>query len=126
MMTRMHRLAACLLAIQGLAYTGAAAIVFDRLSLDALRFAGTGLGWIFLALLNLSSRSSAARGVVVVTIGANALAFIHLILLAVAAPSWPAAVGIVIIVICLAGSVTALRRPALGADVGGRVSPDIP
>jgi hypothetical protein len=112
MMTRIHRLAACLLAIQGLAYTGAAALVFDRLSLDALRFAGTGLGWIFLALLNLGSRSGTARGVVVMTVGANALAFIYFVLLAVAAPSWRTGVAIVIIVICLAGSVAALRRPA--------------
>jgi hypothetical protein len=112
MMTWIHRLAACLLAVQGLAYTGAAAIVFDSLSLNALRFAGTGLGWLFLALLNLSSRSSAARRIIVMTVGANALALIYFVLLAVAAPSWPAAVAIVIIVICLAGSVTALRRPA--------------
>jgi hypothetical protein len=76
MMTWMHRLAACLLAVQGLAYAGAAAIVSDSLSLNALRFAGTGLGWIFLALLNLGSRLSTARQVVVMTVGANALALI--------------------------------------------------
>jgi hypothetical protein len=112
MMSWMHRLAAYLLAVQGVVYSGAAALVFDRLSLDALRFAGTGLGWIFLALLNLGSRSSTARRVVVMTVGANALASIYFILLAVAAPSWRTGVAIVIIVICLAGSVTALRRPA--------------
>jgi hypothetical protein len=119
MMIWMHRIAAYLLAVQGLAYTVAAAAVFDRLSLDALRFAGTGLGWIFLAALNLSSLSSGRRQAVVMTVGANVLALLYFVLLAVAAPSWRTAVAILLVLACLAGSAMALRRWPGGGAVAG-------
>jgi hypothetical protein len=121
MMIWMHRAAAYLLAVQGLAYTVAAAAVFDRLSLDALRFAGTGLSWIFLATLNLASLASGTRRVVTMTVGANVLAVLYFVLLAVAAPSWRTALAILIVLACLTGSAMALRR-CLGA--GGATDED--
>ena len=112
-----HKLAAYLLILQGAAYIVAAAVVFDsRLTLDALRFAGTGLGWIFLALLNLTALAGQMRRGLALAVGANSLG-LYFVLLAVAAPGWRTAVAILLVLGCLVGSATALRQ--LGTSRSG-------
>lgn len=107
----LHQLAAYLLMLQGSAYIVAAAVVFDgRLTLDALRFAGTGLGWVFLALLNLSAVASGSQRALSIAVGANSLGLVYFVLLAVAAPGWRTAVAILLVLGCLAGSVMVLRQ----------------
>jgi hypothetical protein len=124
MLIQIHRLAAYLLALQGAAYVIAAVVVFDaRLSLDALRFAGTGLGWIYLALLNLCAVAGRERRAVTLALGANGLGLAFFALLAVTAPGWRTVVALLLILACLAGSVTALRQLRVrhagpGNDVG--------
>jgi hypothetical protein len=124
MLAQIHRVAAYLLVLQGAAYVIAAVIVFDgRLSLDALRFAGTGLGWIYLALLNLGAVGGRERRAVTLALCANGLGLAYFALLAVAAPSWRTVVALVLVLACLAGSVTALRQLRArhggpGTDVG--------
>ncbi|NIM51391.1 MAG: hypothetical protein GTO22_19430 [Gemmatimonadales bacterium] len=111
MTTWLHMLAAYLLVLQGSAYIVAAAVVFHgRLTLDALRFAGTGLGWIFLALLNLSAIASRTRRGLALAVGANSLGGVYFVLLAVAAPGWRTAIAILLVLGCLVGSVMALRQ----------------
>jgi hypothetical protein len=118
MLARIHRVAAYLLVLQGAAYVIAAVIVFDgRLTLDALRFAGTGLGWIYLAFLNLGAVAARDRRAVTLALGANGLGLVYFALLAVAAPGWRTVVALVLGLACLTGSVTALRQ--LGVRHGG-------
>lgn len=111
MMARVHRVAAYLLLLQGTAYTVAAGVVFDgRLSLDALRFAGTGLGWIFLALLNLSALASPTRRAMTLTVGGNGVGLLYFVLLAVATPGWLSVIATIVVLGCLVGSAMTLRR----------------
>ncbi|UCC71931.1 MAG: hypothetical protein JSV86_16400 [Gemmatimonadota bacterium] len=109
MTVRIQKLAAYLLALQGIIYTASTVALFDSLSVDALRFAGTGLGWIFLALLNLSALTSRTRRAELLTVGANGVGLLYFVLLAVAVPDWRTAVAILLVLGCLVGSVTALR-----------------
>ena len=104
-MVQVQKLAAFMLIVQGVAYTFAAIMIFDRLSLDVLRFAGTGLGWIFLALLNLSSVINGNKKAFRITFCANCLALLYFVLLAVSSPGWKSAIAILLILACFAGSV---------------------
>jgi hypothetical protein len=110
MTARIQQVAAYLLALQGVLYIIAAIVVFDRLSVEALRFAGTGLGWVFLALLNLTALTTRTRRSALLTLGANSLGFLYFVLLAVAVPDWRTAVALVLVLVCFVGSAVGVRR----------------
>jgi hypothetical protein len=121
MIAMLHRLAAYLLILQGCAYVVAAAVVFDaRLALDSLRFAGTGLGWIFLALLNLTALANRSWRGVLLAIAANVLGLLYFVLLAAVAPGWRTAAAILLVLGCLVGSVMALRQIHLQHGASGK------
>jgi hypothetical protein len=123
MILRIHRVAAYLLILQGIAYTVAAGVVFDgRLSLDALRFAGTGLGWVFLALLNLSALASPTRAAMRLTVGANTVGLLYFVLLAVVTPGFVSLIAALVVLGCLAGSAMAVP-PLEMSDRGARHEP---
>jgi hypothetical protein len=109
-MQRAYSIATCVLLLEGIAYSISALIVFKgQLSIDALRFLGTGLGWIFLALLNLSVGSLRTRWTARLVVVADGLAAVFFLALAMAKPGALAILALVVVLVCLAGSFRALR-----------------
>jgi hypothetical protein len=109
-MKRAYSIATCMLLLEGIAYSISAMVVFKgQLSIDALRFLGTGLGWLFLALLNLSAGSLRTRRTARLVVVANCLATLFFLALAMAKPGALAILALVVVLVCLAGSFRALR-----------------
>ena len=109
-MNRIYSVATYLLLIEGIAYAAAAFVVFQgRPSIDALRFGGTGLGWIFLAMLNVSASDSTTRRTVRLAVTANSLAALFFVILVLVKPGLISALAVLVILACLSGSILALR-----------------
>lgn len=114
-MKRVYSFATYLLLVEGIAYSITGLILFDgRLTIDALRFMGSGLGWVFLALLNLSAVASPGSRTVTLTLVANCLAALFFLALAIVKPGAISLVALLITSVCLAGSLRALRQAANG------------
>jgi hypothetical protein len=112
-MRRAWSIATYLLLLEGVAYAVTAAIVLDgRLTIDAVRFIGTGLGWVFLALLNLSAMRSSVRGTVTLALVANSLAALFFLALVIVKTGALSVVALLGILVCLAGSFRTLREPS--------------
>ena len=110
MTATLQRIAAWLLAIQALIQTGFTPAVFGRgLSVQALMFAGTGLGWLFLALLNLAQLASTERRVALIATVGNVVGLLMFAALMAVAPGWKVVAAVLFTGCCLVGSITALR-----------------
>ena len=108
-MKRAYSIATYMLLLEGIAYSISALVVFKgQLSIDALRFLGTGLGWLFLALLNLSVGSLRTRWTARLVVVANCLAALFFLALVMAKPGALAILALVVVLVCLAGCFRAL------------------
>jgi hypothetical protein len=108
---RIQQIAAWLLAVQAIVHTGFTPVVFGRgISVDALMFAGTGIGWLFLALLNLAQLATSERRVAAIATVANVVGLAMFAGLMAVSPGWKVVVALILTLCCLVGSATALNR----------------
>lgn len=85
-MKTVHKVSAWTLVVLGTGHTLLTPIFSPGFDTDALWFAGSGLGLLFLGLLNLTVLMSAARATLNLCLIANLMGFVYTTLVAVTLP----------------------------------------
>lgn len=85
-MTTAHKVSAYALLALGILHTALTPLFYQQIDVDALWFAGTGLGLIFLALLNLVSLRSPASVTRFICLAANLIGLVYGILIVIVLP----------------------------------------
>jgi hypothetical protein len=98
-----YRISAYLLLI-GVIHTALTPLFYDRFSLNALWFAGTGLALIFLSLLNIVTERIHADWVLKICVAANLVGCIYCILIVMALPEIQAFISLLIFLAVTVGS----------------------
>ncbi|MBN1888480.1 MAG: hypothetical protein JW850_10835 [Thermoflexales bacterium] len=105
-----YRITAYALSLLGVLHTVLTPLFYDRLSPDALWFAGTGLALVFLGLLNLVAERTWQAWAIHICIAANVVACIYGILIVIALPEIQAYVAAIIFIAIVIASILAQQN----------------
>jgi len=105
-METFYKISSYLLFILGVIHTLMTRVFYQPFSIDALWFAGTGLGLVFLGLLNITSLKIYMSSVYNITIFANILFTLYSVFVVIVLPEPQAFIVILLIICALIGSIT--------------------
>jgi hypothetical protein len=104
-----YRITAYLLLI-GVIHTALTPLFYDRLSVEALWFAGTGFALVFLSLLNIAAEHIFEPWILNLSIAANLAGCIYSILIVIVLPEVQAYVGLAIFLAVTVTSIIARSK----------------
>ena len=107
-MTTVHKVSAYALLALGILHTALTPLFYQQFDVDTLWFAGTGLGLIFLALLNLVALRSPIRIVRSICLAANLIGLVYGILIVIVLPEPQSFLALLSYLIVTVGSIFSL------------------
>lgn len=105
-----YKITAYSLSLLGVVHTVLTPLFYDRLSPDALWFAGTGLALAFLGLLNLVAERAWQAWAINICVAANVVSCIYGILIVVALPEIQAFVAAIVFIAIVIASILARQN----------------